>query len=133
MPRPLAMDLRERIVAAVEAGSSRRAAAEQSAVSDSCAIKLLQRWERSGSVRPAPMGEKKSALAAHTDRVGAMLATQPDATLDELHAQRRWADRRSRRSGCYGPIYYSVYTPLRAATDGVASWRHYATADRQMS
>ena len=88
MARPLSLDLRERIVQAVEAGSSRREAAEQFAVSVSCAIKLLQRWERTGSAAPAAMGGKKPfALAAHVDRVIALLAAQPDATLDELHAQ----------------------------------------------
>lgn len=88
MARPLSQDLRERIVRAVEGGSSRREAAEQFAVSVSCAIKLLQRWERTGSVAPAAMGGKKPfALAAHEERVRARLAAQPDATLDELHVQ----------------------------------------------
>jgi transposase len=87
MARPLSLDLRERIVEAVEGGSSRREAAEQFAVSVSCAIKLLQRWERTGTAAPAAMGGKPFALAAHVDRVSALLAAQPDATLDELHAQ----------------------------------------------
>jgi len=88
MPRALSLDLRERIVEAVEAGSSRREAADQFAVSVSCAIKLVQRWERTGSVAPAPMGGRKPfALAAHADRVRALLAAQPDITLDELRAQ----------------------------------------------
>jgi len=88
MPRPLSLDLRERIVEAVEAGSSRREAAEQFAVSVSCTIKLVQRWERTGSVAPAPMGGRKPfALAAHEARVRALLAAQPDVTLDELRAR----------------------------------------------
>ena len=88
MPRPLSLDLRERIVEAVEAGSSRREAAEQFEVSVSCAIKLVQRWERTGSVAPAAMGGTKPfKLAGHADRVRALLAAQPDVTLDELHAQ----------------------------------------------
>jgi transposase len=88
MARPLSLDLRERIVEAVEAGSSRREAAEQFEVSVSCAIKLVQRWERTGSVAPAPMGGRKPyALAAHEARVRAVLVAQPDITLDELRAQ----------------------------------------------
>lgn len=87
MARPLSMDLRERIVRAVEAGSSRRAAAAQFAVSESCAIKLLQRWRRTGSVSPAAMGGRKEhALAAHEARVRALIVSQPDATIDELWA-----------------------------------------------
>lgn len=88
MARPLSQDLRERIVRAIEAGSSRRAAAAQFAVSESCAIKLMQRWKRTGSVVPGAMGGKKPfALADHADRVRSLLAAQPDATLDEVRAQ----------------------------------------------
>jgi|SRR5271166_4087663 len=88
MARALSRDLRERIVRAIEGGSSRRAAAEQFAVSESCAIKLMQRFERTGSVAPAAMGGRKPfALADHAAEVHALLAAQPDATLDELHAQ----------------------------------------------
>lgn len=87
MGRPLSMDLRERIVRAVEGGRSRRAAAAQFAVSESCAIKLMQRWERTGSVAPAPIGGRKQyKLAAHADRVRALVDAWPDATIDELWA-----------------------------------------------
>src|SRR5262249_17233341 len=60
--RPYSEDLRIRIVAAVEAGASCSAAARQFGVSPSCAIKLLQRWRRTGSVLPAPRGKKPYAL-----------------------------------------------------------------------
>ena len=72
MARPLSLDLRKRIVRAVEGGLSRRAAAARFAVSQSCAIKLVQRWKRTGSVAPAAMGAPKgSALAAGQDTVTA--------------------------------------------------------------
>jgi putative transposase len=88
MARPLSEDLRERIVRAVEGGLSRRLAAKQFQVSESCAIKLLQRWERTGSVAPAPMGARKPfALAAYEGLVRALLAAQPDLTLDEWRAR----------------------------------------------
>lgn len=88
MARPLSLDLRERIVQAVEAGSSRREAAEQFAVSDSCAIKLLQRWTRTGSVAPGKIGGSKPyALTHHEGEVRALLAAQPDITLEELKAR----------------------------------------------
>ena len=88
MARALSSDLRERIVRAVEAGSSRRAAAHHFAVSESCAIKLLQRWTRTGSVAPSAIGGKKPfALAAHVDRVRTLVAAEPDITLEELRAQ----------------------------------------------
>lgn len=88
MAKPYSLDLRERIVRSVESGSSRRAAAAQFAVSESCAIKLMQRWERTGSVAPAAIGGNKPfALAAHEDCVRTLLLAQPDLTLDELQTQ----------------------------------------------
>jgi transposase len=87
MARPLSMDLRERVVEAIEEGSSRRAAAQRFGVSESCAIKLMQRWQETGVLAPGQMGGHKNyALAAHADRVQALVKAQPDITIDELHA-----------------------------------------------
>ena len=49
MPRPLSLDIRERVIARVESGDSRRGAAEQFDISASAAIKLLQRWSATGN------------------------------------------------------------------------------------
>jgi putative transposase len=88
MARPLSLDLRERIVEAVAGGLSRRAAAVRFRVSESCAIKLLQRWERTGSVAPGAMGgTKRFALEPHEALVRELVAAQPDITLDELAAR----------------------------------------------
>ena len=84
MGRPYSEDLRTRIVAAVEAGATRTAAAEQFSVSVSCAIKLMQRFRRTGSVAPAPRGKKPFALAEHEALVRELVAARPDMTLDEL-------------------------------------------------
>lgn len=84
MARPYSEDLRRRIVAAVEAGASRNAAAKQFAVSVSCVVKLMQRVRRTGSIAPAPRGRKPYALAEHDGMVRALVAEQPDLTLDEL-------------------------------------------------
>lgn len=87
MARPLSMDLRERVVAFVEAGGSRRAAAAHFAVSPSFVVKLMQRKAATGSAAPAAMGGKKPyALAAHAGVVKDLVAAQPDITLDELRA-----------------------------------------------
>lgn len=88
MARPLSMDLRERVLEAVEGGSSRCAAAERFGLSASCAIKLMQRWNETGSLEPGQMGgHKEHALAAHAERVRALVQARPDLTIDELHAQ----------------------------------------------
>lgn len=85
MARPYSEDLRERIVQAVEGGASRNRAAAQFAVSISCVVKLLQRWDRTGSVSPGRMGGwKRHTLEAHHKVLEAILAARPDLTLDEL-------------------------------------------------
>lgn len=85
MGRPYSQDLRERIVAAVEAGISRRAAARQFAVSVSCVIKLVQRFRRMGTVAAGRMGgTKRPVLADHEALVRDLVAARPDITIDEL-------------------------------------------------
>ncbi len=60
MAAPLSLDIRKRIVAAVEDGSSRRAAAARFAVSESTAIKLVQQWEQTGSLEPGWLSALRS-------------------------------------------------------------------------
>ena len=62
MPKPCSLDLRERVLETVEAGASRREAAERFEVSASSAIKWMQRWHETGSVAAKPSGG--SSLAA---------------------------------------------------------------------
>ena len=64
------MDLRERVVRAVEIeGLSRRAAAERFGLGVSTAIKWLQRVRATGSARPGKMGghKPKKIAGAHRD------------------------------------------------------------------
>jgi transposase len=84
MGRPYSEDLRSRIIAAVEAGATRAAAAAQFAVSVSCAVKLVQHFRRTGSVAPAARGRKPFSLAEHETLVRELVAARPDGTLDEL-------------------------------------------------
>lgn len=87
MGRPYSEDLRSRIVAAVEGGVSRNAAARQFAVSVSCVVKLMQRFRRTGTVSPAPRGKKPYALEGREALVRDLVASCPDLTLDELHRE----------------------------------------------
>ena len=50
MPRPCSLDLRMRVLREVEAGASRREAAECVEVSASSAIKWMQRLKETGSI-----------------------------------------------------------------------------------
>jgi len=85
MTRPYSVDLRERVVRAVEAGASCRATAATFEVSVSFVIKLMQRWRQRGSMAPDRYGGwKRSALAAHGARVRELLMLEPDLTIAEL-------------------------------------------------
>jgi putative transposase len=60
MARPYSLDLRERVVAAVEqVGMSRRAAAARFGVAPSIAIGWVRRFRETGSVAPGQMGGHK--------------------------------------------------------------------------
>ena len=88
MARPLSKDMRERIVAAVDAGDSRQATARRFCVSASCVIKLMQRWRATGSFEPGQMGGwKHHSLADHEAVVRALITEHPDLTLEELRDQ----------------------------------------------
>jgi len=59
MGKPYSVDLRRRVVAAIEAGISRNQAARQFGVAISTAIGWMQRVEQTGSVAPGQMGGHK--------------------------------------------------------------------------
>ena len=70
MGKPYSMDLRERVVAAVEEGRlSRRQAAERFGVGVSTAINWVRRFRETGSVAPGQMGghKPKAIRDAHRD------------------------------------------------------------------
>ena len=98
MPKPCSLDLRERVLSTVEAGASRREAAECVDVSASSAIKWMQRFHETGSIAAKPSGGSISPLEAHADFLLALITEQPDLTLDEIVAaihKRRIAGSRS--------------------------------------
>jgi hypothetical protein len=73
------MDLRERVVRAVEGGVSRHATAAQYDVSPSFVVKLMQRWRQRGTLEPDQIGGwKRAKLADHAERVEALLSAEPD-------------------------------------------------------
>jgi transposase len=88
MTAPLSPDLRQRIVRAVEGGSSIRQAAARFAVGPSTAVKLLQRVRRTGSLAPAQIGgHRRPILEPHADLLRALMAAQPDLTLAEIRVE----------------------------------------------
>jgi len=83
MPKSYSGDLRERVIEAVTAGASRREAAERFEVSASSAVRWMQCWGETGRSAPKPRGGSTSPLEAHAAQILALVAEQPDLTLEE--------------------------------------------------
>ena len=89
MPKAYSGDLRERVIEAVEAGASRREAAERFEVSVASAVKWLQRWQDERSAVPKLRGGSISPLEEFATGILALIAGQPDLTLVEAVAELR--------------------------------------------
>jgi len=83
------LDLRERIFAEVDGGSTRRSAALVFGVSASSVVRLVQRHEATGSLSPSPQGRPQGSgkLAAHVEFLVAEVKARPDITMLELAAR----------------------------------------------
>ena len=85
MPHPLSSDLRERVVAYVEAGHYCHEAADHFATSVSFAVNLMRLWRETGRVDPRPRGGfRHGKLAPHRDFILATIAARSDITMPEL-------------------------------------------------
>ena len=86
MTKPLSLDLRERLISAVDGGMTRRAAAERFGVAASTAIKWVDRWRRTGDIRPQPQGGdyRSYRIEAHAEEILGLIEERPDITLAEL-------------------------------------------------
>lgn len=85
MKKPISQDLRERIVAALEAKATLQAVAERFQVSKSTVEKVWRRWRATGSCAAKPHGGgRQRRLKGHDEALRAAVARQADATLEEL-------------------------------------------------
>lgn len=89
MGKSYSSDLRQRVVAFVSAGHSRRAASRHFDVSESFSIKLMQRVAQSGSALPGRQGRPPGGgkLAAYTAFLIEAVEAKPDITMPELSAR----------------------------------------------
>jgi transposase len=85
MTGPYSMDLRERAVAAVESGQSRRQVAKLFQVGESSVIRWCARQHTSGTCAAKPMGgHRRPILLSEREWLLARLSVTPDLTVRGL-------------------------------------------------
>ena len=86
MAKALSVDLRQRVVEAVESGSSCRAAAARFGVGVSSAIRWVSRARTRGDLTPDKRGgnHRSHRIDAHRDLIFSWIEATPDLTLAEV-------------------------------------------------
>ena len=85
MTRPYSLDLRERVVSAVESGETCRSVSKRFGVAVSSVVKWSQRYRATGSVSPGKMGgHRKQVLVPHRDFIIEQVRRTPHLTLHGL-------------------------------------------------
>jgi transposase len=97
MTKPLSFDLRRRVIGAINAGQSCRAAAARFGIAPSAAVKWHRLWRETGSVAPrAQGGDKRSdriealgpAIFRMLDEAAHISLTEIAERLEREHGQR---------------------------------------------
>lgn len=92
MSHAFSMDLRKRLVFAVDDGMTRRAAANRFGVSPSTAIRWVDQWRRAGHIEPDRQGgdNRSRRMEVHANEIIGLIEETPDITLAEIaeHLQR---------------------------------------------
>jgi len=86
MPRSLSMDLRSRVIQAVNEGASRREAAARSGVSAASAVRCCARLRDTGDAAAKRQGGDRVShrIEAHAELIFGLLEQERDQTLFEL-------------------------------------------------
>src|SRR4051812_22137847 len=88
MPRPYSQDLRDRVVASVAGGRSRRATARIFSVSVATVVRWSQRFRTTGGAAALAMGgHRPHRLASRREWLLARIAEKPDLTLRAIKAE----------------------------------------------
>lgn len=88
MAQSLSVDLRRRVVAAVESGMSRRRSAARFGVGVSSAIRWVAQLRLTGDLSPKPRGGRRPGrIEGHGDLIMAWVEAEPDLTLREIGAK----------------------------------------------
>lgn len=88
MSKALSVDLRERVIAAIDEGMSCRGAAARFGVSAASAIRWRALERRQGDVRPGALGgdRRSGRIEAQADVILGLIEERPDITLAEIEA-----------------------------------------------
>lgn len=88
MVKALSIDLRKRVVSAVDGGMSRNQAADRFGVSVASAVRWCGLQKQQGDVRPKPQGgdRRSQRIEGQAGFILAMVQDQPDVTLEELRS-----------------------------------------------
>ena len=89
MANALSLDLRSRVVAAVESGASRRQTATRFGVSASSAIRWVAQAGKTGDIAPKPRGgpRRRSRIDESAALILGWVDAEPDMTLAEISAK----------------------------------------------
>ena len=83
--RPLSLDLRERIILALQSGQARPEVAERFSISVSTVGRLAKQWREQNDLSPRPITGRPRAIGdTEIELLQALIATQKDATLESL-------------------------------------------------
>lgn len=88
MSKALSVDLRERVIAAIDEGMSCRGAAVRFGVSAASAIRWRSLSRATGDVRPGPLGgdRRSGRIEQQAELILGLLESKPDITLAEIEA-----------------------------------------------
>lgn len=86
MTKSLSEDLRSRVIAAVDGGLSRRAAAARFGVGVASAIRWVREWRETGTTSAKPQGgdRRSRRIEAYRDIILTAIERQTDITLVEM-------------------------------------------------
>src|SRR6516165_8459686 len=90
MAKGYSKDLRARAVELVESGESAREAARILNLGASTTIRWMDRWRKTGNVEAKPgTGHSRSPLERHKRWLIALVAAEPDLTVEEIRVRLR--------------------------------------------
>ena len=95
----LSMDIREKVMKAIDGGMSCRQAAARFDIGPATAVRWAKRVETTGDVAPMKMGgdRRSRRIEAHADFILGQIEAQPDVTIMELREKIREAPQRRLR------------------------------------